>query len=288
MEVKFGKNSNKCSMVLIFTLILSCFWACSSDKDDKTNERQSETQSSELKKIVPEKTFIDADISQEGYEGWKQYRDDFVWVFCAPLQEIMDRVPAITEKIKLVMMENATRLGVQVPSPIQFFLYNNTSEIAERTDCEGTCVLGNTFHYMIMTPLGEPIMVRLLREFDPNGTPCTFCYEGIVTYLNYSGENYVEMAYIDFYNNDIPSLEEMVDAPKYMSYDSTTRIVASASLMEYLINRSGSPQPFLNLYLRESDTRKALTDIYKDSIDQLEKGWYEYLKKHSGLEDLGF
>jgi hypothetical protein len=224
-----------------------------------------------------------AHLDIPGYEEWSRYFDEFVVVYFPPHGDLKDRVKAITESIKRVYLENAARLKVQIPAPIYFFLYYNSEEIKKLTQCSYTCVQGDTHHYMILTPLGEPIMVRLLQEFDSDGTPYFFCYEGLVTYLNYSGENYVQDAYIDYYNGDSITLMEMIDNDKYLTYDSSLRTVAAASLTEYLLAPPFSPDTLLQFYKREDPARQALEDVYQTSLEELHKGWINYLKEKSGI-----
>jgi hypothetical protein len=224
-----------------------------------------------------------AHLNIPGYEDWKRYFDEFVVVYFPDDSSLQARVPAITKSIKRVYLENATRLSVQVPAPVYFFLYFNSEQIKQRTDCEYTCVRGDTHHYMILTPLGETIMVRLLQEFDPDGTPYFFCYEGLVTYLNYSGENYVQLAYIDYYNGDSIPLIDMIDNDKYLSYDSTLRTVAAASLTEYLLASPNTPAMLLDFYKREDPPAEALKDIFGKSIAELHRGWIEYIREKSGI-----
>jgi hypothetical protein len=181
-------------------------------------------------------------------------------------------------------MENAYRLQVQPPMPIVFYLYNNTTEVQELTDCTNTCVRGNAVHYMLLTPLGQPVMVMLLREFDPDGTPYKYVYEGLVTMLDYSRRNYVQRAYIHMYNGELPSIETLLENDEYMAVDSATRIEAAASFMMYLTEPPWAPDSLLSLYRSEKAPDQALLNIFGRTPQELEEGWHAYLKENSGLD----
>lgn len=273
MKAKCALGAGVISLLIVFIA-----WGCGS-KDDQTDSGQQ----SALQNSQAVKGFTGKLRSDPGYEAWREYKDDYLTVFCPPDDGLIDRTPAIAEKIKQIFMENSMRLQVQIPKPFTFYLYNNTNEIQELTDCEYTCVQGNTVHYMVFTPLGEPIMVRLLQEFDPNGTPCTFCQEGVVTVLNYSGKNYVEEAYIDYFNDQMPSLEQLLDPQVYPTLDSIHRCKAAAGLTQFLLTDPYNPEMFLSVYKSEQDPKIALENMYKLPLDQLEKNWIEFLKQNSGL-----
>lgn len=252
--------------------------ACSSDKE---TQKEPETIA---KKPLPQKPVpVDANLDQPGYEGWKMYSDEFLMIYVPPDSALLERVPAIAQRIKQVFAENAYRLKVQIPMPITFYLYNNTTEVQERTECENTCVEGNTAHYMIFTPVGVPVMIMLLKEFDLDGTPYRYCYEGLITRLDYSGKDYVEEAYIDYFNDKAVSLDSLLDNKKYMALDSLRRTKAAASFIEFLSDKPWSPDSVLALYKHTDAPGKALEEVFGRPVSRLQDDWYEYLKKHSGL-----
>jgi len=263
---------------MAFILPVMILIACSSGEEDEQSKAEKQS-STDQKSAFPDSAGV-----KPGYENWHKHSTEFLIVYCPPDSALIERVPAIAKRIKEVIMENAVRLDVQIPIPSIFFLYNNNLELQELTDCQNTCVRGNIFHYMIFTPLGEPIMERLLRDFDMDGCPYRFCHEGLVTYLNYSGENYVEKGYIHYYNEKLPSLSDMIDNEKYLAIDSTVRTESAASLIEYLLAEPWSPDMVLSLYRRnDADAAQALKAIYDMSVEELEKGWHEYLKEKSGF-----
>jgi hypothetical protein len=265
-------------VLFILTLSILLMVACSSDK-----ETQKEPQAV-AKKPEPQKpVFSDADLDQPGYEGWKVYYDEFLTVYAPPDSALLERVPAISQRIKQVFAENAYRLKVQIPMPITFYLYNNTTEVKNLTDCTNTCVDSNTVHYMIFTPLGIPIMTRLLKEFYPDGTRYRFCYEGLVTLLDYSGKNYIEEAYIDYFNDKGVPLDSLLDNKEYLALDSLRRTRAAASFVQFLVDKPWSPDSVLALYKRTDAPAKALKEIFGKPVSQLQNDWYEYLKTKSGL-----
>jgi hypothetical protein len=277
------------SKSLVFALIIAfiCLsFACSSEDETESTPREKPKVTRGKIQPAPEKDkpkFTDAEISDPGYEGWKQYFDEFIIVYTPPDSALLERVPAIASRIKRVMMENAYRLHVQVPMPMIFYLYNNTTEIEERTDCTNTCVKGNIVHYMLFTPLGQPIMIRLLPEFDPDGTPYKYVYEGLITLLDYSGKNYIENAYIDMYNDSLPSFQQLLDNDKYLTLDSIRRARTSAALLQYLTDPPWSPDSVLSLYKSDKPAGQALEEIFGKTPSELEKDWHEYLKENSGL-----
>jgi hypothetical protein len=282
-------NNSLFVMLLISMLTFSV--VCSSEE---TAEEQPEEQPQEKPRVTrgeiqpaPEgdkPKFTDAELGQPGYEGWKQYFDEFVIIYTPPDSALLERVPAIATRIKRVFMENAYRLHVQVPMPMIFYLYNNTTEIEERTDCTNTCVKGNIVHYMLFTPLGQPVMMRLLPDFDPDGTPYKYVYEGIITLLNYSGKNYIEVAYIDMYNDSLPSMQTLIDNDKYLTVDSTRRARTAAAFLQYLTEPPWAPDSVLSLYKSNKPPAEALQDIFGKSPQELEEDWHEYLKVNSGLD----
>lgn len=267
------------SIISFSCLLIVLFIAGCGSKDDKTDPEQE----SSLQNSVLIKGFTGKLRSDPGYEAWREYKDDYLTVFCPPDNDLIERTPAIADKIKQVFLENSLRLQIQIPKPFIFYLYNNTTEIQELTDCERTCVEGNTIHYMIFTPLGEPIMIRLLQDFDPDGSPCPFCYEGVSTLLNYSGKNYVEEAYIDYYNEQLPTLEQLLDPAVYPTLDSIQRGEAAAGLTQFLLTAPWNPEMFLTVCKSNQDTKTALENMYKLPLDQLEKNWIEFLKQNSGM-----
>jgi hypothetical protein len=275
----FNKANVRTLLFLIPVMVVIILAACSGNKE--------EGQAGSEKKFSPDQEpgFTDSTLTTPGYENWHEYFDEFLVVYCPPDSELIARVPAIAKRIKEVMIENAVRLKVNVPIPSIFFLYHNTTEIQERTDCTNTCVIGNIFHYMIFTPLGEPIMVRLLQDFDPDGCPYNFCFEGLVTYLNYSGENYVEKGYIHLYNETLPTLSELINNEKYLALDTTLRTEVAASLTEYLLAPPNSPGKFLTLYKRNDvNPVDALAAVYEMTVEELEQGWHEYLRENSPIK----
>jgi len=253
------------------------FIACSSDKAPETKRDEAAVQN-QLRQ-----GFSDAVLDDSLYAGWREYFDEFLVIYCPPDSGLLERVPTISTQIKKVFIENAVRLKVQVPVPIVFFLYNNTTEIQERTDCENTCVEGNVIHYMLFTPLGQPIMIRMLQEFDMDGTPCKFCYEGLITLLDYSGRNFIEEAYIDMYNDKLPPITTLVDNEKYLALDSTERSRAAASLVELMLTNPWNPDMFLELYAANGDTRELIEKIYNISLKEMGEKWLAYLTQKSGL-----
>lgn len=264
---------------LTLALIVMVLGACSGDKESGRSDSE--------KKFSPDQEpgFTDSTLTKPGYEDWHEYFDEFLVVYCPPDSELIARVPAIAKRIKEVMIENAVRLKVNVPIPSIFFLYHNTTEIQERTDCTNSCVIGNIFHYMIFTPLGEPIMVRLLQDFDPDGCPFQYCYEGLVTYLNYSGEDYIEKGYIHLYNETLPTLSELIDNERYLALDTTVRTEVAASLTEYLLAPPNSPGKFLTLFKRnDANPGDALAAVYEMTVEELEQDWHKYLKEHSPIK----
>ncbi len=266
-------------VLFILTLSILLAVACSSDKE---NQKEPETTNQTPEPQEP--VISDANLGQPGYDGWKVYNDEFLTVYAPPDSALLERVPAIAQRIKQVFAENAYRLKVQIPMPDTFFLYNNTTEIEERTDCTNTCVEGNTVHYMIFTPLGIPVMTRLLTEFDPDGTPYKFCREGLITLLDYSGKKYVEEAYIDYFNDKGVTLDSLLDSRKYMALDSVRRTKAAASFIQFLIDKPWSPDSVLALYKHTDAPKKALEEIFGRPVSQLQEDWYAYLKKNSGLD----
>jgi hypothetical protein len=267
--------------IVFLTLCLAAMFLNSCSREQESGQAETEKRFS----ADQEAGFSDSTIAQPGYEDWHEYFDEFLVVYCPPDSDLIARVPAIAKRIKEVMVENAVRLKVNVPIPSIFFLYHNTTEIQERTDCDNSCVRGNIFHYMIYTPLGEPIMVRLLQDFDPDGCPYQYCYEGLVTYLNYSGENYVEKGYIHMFNETLPRLAELINNEKYLALDTALRTEVSASLVEYLLAPPNSPEMFLTLFKRnDSNPADALKAVYEMTVEELELGWQEYLREHSGIK----
>jgi hypothetical protein len=266
-------------VLFILTLLILLAVACSSDKE---NQKEPETTNQPPEPQEP--VISDANLGQPGYGGWKVYNDEFLTVYAPPDSALLERVPAIAQRIKQVFAENSYRLKVQIPMPDTFYLYNNTTEIEERTDCNNTCVEGNTVHYMIFTPLGIPVMTRLLTEFDPDGTPYKFCREGLITLLDYSGKNYVEEAYIDYFNDKGVALDSLLDNKKYMALDSVRRTKAAASFIQFLIDKPWSPDSVLALYKHTDAPQKALEEIFGRPVSQLQQDWYAYLKKNSGLD----
>jgi hypothetical protein len=267
--------------IIFLAMILVAMFLSSCSRDQESERAETE------KRFSPDQEagFSDSAIAQPGYEDWHEYFDEFLVVYCPPDSELIARVPAISKRIKEVMIENAVRLKVNVPTPSIFFLYHNTTEIQERTDCDNSCVRGNIFHYMIYTPLGEQIMVRLLQDFDPDGCPYQYCYEGLVTYLNYSGENYVEKGYIHMFNETLPELSELIDNEKYLALDTALRTEVSASLAEYLLAPPNSPDKFLTLFKRnDASPADALAAVFEMTVEELEQGWHEYLSEHSGIK----
>ncbi len=273
------KISSFKSIIVAFLLLAFGLMACSPDEKEDEPKYEPTVESPGQQKAG----FTSNIVETPGFEGWREYRDEFLMVYCPPEDRLIERVPDISKKIKEVTMENAVRLGVQIPQPLVFFLYNNTTEIQEKTDCENTCVKGNVIHYMIFTPLGEPIMIRLLSDFDRDGTPYKFVYEGLVTFLNYSGKNYIEMAYIDLVNDSLTSFSTMLDNEEYLAVDSARRIVHAASFVNFLIDHPWSPDKILELYKRQDPIRDALEDVFGVPAADLEKDWIEYLKVKSGL-----
>lgn len=266
---------------IIVILIISLFFACSSDEEEKPETALDEAQQ------APEQQkpkFTDAGLTDPGYEGWKQYYDEFLIVYFPTDSALQERVPSIATTIKRVVMENAYRLHVRPATPIVFYLYNNTTEVQELTDCDNTCVRGNAIHYMLLTPLGQPIMVMLLREFDPDGTPYKFAYEGLVTMLDYSRRDYVQRAYIHMYNGELPSMETLLENDEYMAVDSIIRVEAAASFLMYLTQPPWAPDSVLSLYKNEKAMDQALLDIFGRTPQELEEGWHAYLKENSGLD----
>jgi len=256
----------------LFLLICLCI-SCSSDNEtDETTDSVKKVDASE-----------DPVLSQPGYEGWQKYLDEYIAVYCQPDSVIIARVPAISAKIKQVIYENATRLGVQVPVPLRFVLYDNSMEIKQRTNCTYTCVDGNIIHYMILTPVGEPIMIRLLQDFDPDGTPSKLVYEGLIRYLDYSGQNYVEQAYVDLYNNELTPLDELVNNETYMALDSAARNYQAASFIKFLLAPPYHPSKVLSVYKSENNVVETLESEYNLSLKELEQGWHDYLTQNSEL-----
>jgi hypothetical protein len=251
--------------------------SCSSDKEPETAVPK------QAKERQSNHGFSNAVLQDSLYEGWREYFDEFLVIYCPPDSELLERIPSISTQIKKVFIENAVRLKVKLPIPIIFYLYNNTTEIEERTDCENTCVEGNIIHYMLFTPLGLPIMTRLLEEFDMDGTPCTFCYEGLITFLDYSGRNFIEEAYIDLYNDKLPPITSIIDRNSYLQLDSTTRSVAAASLVEFMLSHPWNPDMFMELYQRNGDTRKNIEEIYGISLKEIGEKWFTFLTQKSGL-----
>lgn len=265
--------------LLILALAAAFLISCSGDDSSRQSDSEKKFSSDQ------EAGFSDSTISEPGYEDWHEYFDEFLVIYCPPDSTLIERVPAIATRIKEVMIENAVRLQVSVPIPSIFFLYNNTTEIQERTDCTNTCVQGNIFHYMLFTPLGEPIMVRLLRDFDPDGCPYRFCYEGLVTYLNYSGENYVEKGYIHMFNETLPTLAELIDNETYLALDTALRTEVAASLTEYLLAPPNSPDKILTLFKRnDASPADALKAVYEMTVEELEQCWHDYLREHSPVK----
>ncbi|HDS00715.1 MAG TPA: hypothetical protein ENO22_06535 [candidate division Zixibacteria bacterium] len=270
------------SFFITIILIMSLIIACSSDETEERGEISEGESQQALEQQRPK--FTDAGLADPGYEGWKQYFDEFVIVYFPPDSALQERVPAIATTIKRVVMENAYRLHVRPPTPFVFYLYNNTTEVEQLTDCSNTCVRGNVIHYMTLTPLGQPIMIRLLPEFDPDGTPYKFVYEGIVTLLDYSRRNYVQRAYIDLYNGELPSMATLLENDEYMAVDSATRVQAAASFLQYLTQPPWAPDSVLSLYKSDKAPDQALLDIFGRTPQDLEEGWHEYLRENSGLD----
>lgn len=280
MILMFTSARKRSFYLVLFILSLSILFAiaCSSDKDAQKEPEPV------AKKPAPEQPVLaDANLSQMGFEGWKMFNSEFLTVYAPPDSALLERVPAIGMRIKQVFAENAYRLKVQIPMPITFYLYNNTTEVEQHTDCKNTCVEGDTAHYMIYTPLGVPVMTMLLKEFDPDGTPYKFCYEGLITLLDYSGKNYVEEAYIDYYNDKKVPLDIMLDNSKYMALDSLRRTKAAASFIQFLIDKPWSPDSVLALYKHTDAPRKALEEVFGRPVSQLQKDWYQYLEDKNGL-----
>ena len=260
---------------LLCLLISMAVIGCGSEKEEVNTDKPTP--------LMTTKGWTGKLRSDPGFEAWREYKDDYLTVYCPPSDNLISRTEAIADKIKEIFLENSMRLQVPIPKPITFYLYNNNNELKELTDCEHSCVEGNTVHYMVYTPLGEPIMVLLLREFDPDGTPCPFCYEGAYTLLDYSMKNYIEEAYIDYFNENLPTLSQLLDPEVYPTLDSVHRCNAAASLTQFLLDQPWSPEMFLSVYKSNQDTKIALQNMYKMPLDSLEYKWIEYLKEKSGL-----
>ena len=260
---------------LLCLLIAAAIAGCGSEKKETKTDKPSP--------LMTARGWTGKYLSNPGYEAWREYRDDYLTVYCPPSDNLISRTEAIADKIKQIFLENSIRLQVPIPKPVTFYLYNNNNELQELTGCEHTCLAGDTVHYMIYTPLGEPIMVLLLKEFAPDGTTCPFCFEGTYTLLDYSMKNYVEEAYIDHYNGELPTLGQLLDPEVYPALDSIHRCNAAASLTQFLLDQPWNPEMFLSIYKSTQDTKIALENMYKMPLDSLEHQWIQYLKDKSGL-----
>jgi hypothetical protein len=108
-------------------------------------------------------------------------------------------------------------------------------------------------------------------------------YEGLIRYLDYSGQDYAEQSYVDLYNGELTPLEDLLDNDTYMALDSMTRNHQAASFIKYLLAPPYHPSKVLNVYKSEYDLRDALKFEYNMTIKELEEGWHNYLKQNYDL-----
>ena len=264
-----GKSMNwrGFAVIIAMSFILCLVVGCGGDSDKQEGEETS-----------------GSDFGREYYANWLKYRSKYFELRYAPNEEVHERMKAIGDRMDEVLLFNSMVLRTKPPDSIFVMLFENRIEGNKVTGGMLPYFSNDTIYYDLMAPIGKAISDLMLHKAAKDTIRFDFLAEGYPTMLDFSGQNYHQMAQQFFDRKEGYTAMQLIDNEIFNSMTKNPRRILSASFIAYLTYTYGSA-PMVGLLRMDGTSKEILEATTKKSIEELHAEWekavsYTHLRAH--------
>lgn len=265
-----GVRSSLVGIALVLALALLI--PCGCGKDDGEEEPQETEMES-----AAEQTTANA-VNREYFAGWLKHASRGFELRYPQIEEIHNRIEGIGHKCDTIAMFNAMFFQTRPPEPIYMMIFPNRLEAEELYGRSVPFASGDTIVYELFAPLGIAVTEMMIERVKPGGSKYDFVNEGLPTLLDFSGQNYHQVALNKIESGEIIPMADLVDNDKYRKLPKQLRREQAASFLGYL-SYSYGPKPIVALIRQDISVDGILRLNAKLNLASLEQSWKKDLPR---------
>lgn len=178
------------------------------------------------------------------------------------------------------LTEDCNFLGMEIPADtIHFYIHNNPEEGQKLTGHFLPFHTGNQIHWDRRTPWGLELARYLTDKMDIRMTDFRFLYDGLVTLLDYSGNDYhhntISLVELKRY---IP-IDSLINNGSYTRADSLNREWEAASMVGFITYNFGINR-FKMLWQSAASFEESTKQLFGVDLKKFETGWLAFAHRY--------
>ncbi len=178
------------------------------------------------------------------------------------------------------LSEDCSFLGIEIPiDTIHFYIHNNSEEGQKLTGRLLPFHTVNQIHWDRRTPWGLELARYLTDKMDIRMTDFRFLYDGLVTLLDYSGNDYHHstISLIEF--KRFISIDSLINNESYARADSLNREWEAASVVGFITYNFGINR-FKMLWQSAASFEESTNELFGVDLKKFESGWLIFAHKY--------
>ena len=221
------------------------------------------------------------------YDGWKNFTYGAIRLHFPDGHVNQDKMNEAAQSFAAVRRRDALFLGLPEPvDTVDIMYYTGYGHGRKVTGLEYPGVINDTIHFWLPSFYG-PVMARyMINQWQPGGTRFPFLKEGIITLLDFSGQNHHQRTLDLIGERKFMSLLELSMDTTVNSNLERIQSAEAASFVDFVVFNYGSAA-LGALYTADVPFSVVVNGLFSVSVDSLQMLWLQTAARGAGLDTTG-
>jgi len=262
-------------LLQIFAILLVVLLLSGCGKNDEKAEEKSADKST----VENSKVDLPVNIGEINFE-WVVRKGREVIFYYQPDTSLTPKAEKLGLKFVEIYLYINNNLNVRKPKAVEFYCFKDIETLEKYTSQKEPFWLGNKFYYGYGPAMGPHISVYATQNLPQGTSKFAFIQDGLISLFDYSGRNYHHTSNVEREKGELTSIIEIGNNKRYNELNKVKKVVEAASICGFLLYEYGS-EKFMQIYTSEKNITDTFQEVLGVSIDEVEKGWREFLPTQS-------
>ncbi|RKX23678.1 MAG: hypothetical protein DRP47_12450 [Candidatus Zixiibacteriota bacterium] len=222
------------------------------------------------------------------YDGWKTFTYQKIKILYLPGHPLEDSFEDISRTYITLIDRSCRFLHIPVPADtLRIIFYTGWGQGREMTGCEYPFATRDEIHFWLPSFYGPTLMQYLIYQWQPDEPKNIFLKHGLITLLDFSGQNYHMNTIRYVHNKQFIPLEKLAVDSAIDSNTERLQSAMSASFVDFVVYTYGF-DVFESLYLSQRSFEKEVRALFDMSVDSLQDRWLEVADEAAKLDTANY